>query len=233
MTIDSGGRQLSLSRRPKRAWTAPVVAALLVLSAGFCVLVAFSVSTPRAAGLPGLFDYVSATWGDGLALPVMTGALVWAASCLPRARGERRAVGTVGAVGAALGVWTQVRWLRDDAPKLNWTLPRPHHFNAAGVYHAVFLTVMCGVASALWTLTLIRIARGPHRNPGSRHAAVGVAAALAAAVSFGVLLAIDALPGRSTGAGGATVVAAGVGAVVLLATLGWAAVLVRRDRSSM
>ena len=104
MTIDDGGQQLSLPHRPKPAWQAPVVAALLVLSTGFGALTAFNVSTPRAAGLPGLFDYMSATWGDGLALPVMTGALVWAASCLPRARCERWAVSAAGAVGTALAI---------------------------------------------------------------------------------------------------------------------------------
>ncbi|WKV75326.1 hypothetical protein AW27_029645 [Streptomyces sp. PCS3-D2] len=73
-------------------------------------------------------------------------------------------------LGSLLGSWTQVQWLRDDAPVLNWTLPRPHHFNAAGWYHAAFLIAMSGVVAALWAWGLMRTAHAPDA-PDRRRAA--------------------------------------------------------------
>lgn len=205
-----------------------MLSGLLVWSAGFGALLAFSATTPRAAGLPGLFDYASATWGDGLALPTMTGALVYGISHLSRARWERPAGGAAAFLGVGLGAATQVQWLRDDAPHLNWTLPRPHHFNAAGVYHGVFLTVMSGLTAALWALLLLRIA-GSHGARTDRHAALLAGTiALVGAAAFVALLAIDSLPARSTRASTATVTATGVGATLLLGLFAWTAVRIRR-----
>ncbi|MFG2800430.1 hypothetical protein [Streptomyces pseudovenezuelae] len=210
------------------ALKAAVLSGLLVESTGFCTLLIFSVATTPAADLPGLFHYVSATWGDGLALPTMTGALVYGIARLPRASKERAASGTAALLGIALGAATQVQWLRDDAPHLNWTLPRPHHFNAAGLYHAVFLTLMSGLTAALWVLLLLRIARAGRVDRKAPLLAVGTA--LAAALAFTVLLAIDSLPSRSTGASTATVTAAALGGALLLGLLAWTALRVHRNR---
>src|SRR5262249_6636403 len=135
-----------------RATTRAVIGAGLVGTAGFGALAAFYAVAPYHTALPGLYQFLSATWGDGLALPVMTAALVYATSRLPVA--PKEGLISIGAcvAGAALGAATQVQWLSDDAPRLNWTLPRPHHFTAAGTYHAFFLTGMCGLAAALWAL---------------------------------------------------------------------------------
>ena len=69
------------------ATTVPVGAALLVLASGFGALLAFWLGGPHPAALPGLFDFTSATWGDGLLLPVMTGLLGYAVRTLPAAPG--------------------------------------------------------------------------------------------------------------------------------------------------
>jgi hypothetical protein len=208
-----------------------VLAGLLVLVAGFGALLIFSVTTPRVASLPGLFDYVSATWGDGVSLPVMTAALTYAIGRLHPVSHERLAGAATAMLGVGLGAATQVQWLRDDAPHLNWTLPRPHHFNTAGTYHAVYLTVMCATTAALWTMSLLRIA-GSSGNLAERRAAlVAVGVALLAAVSFAILLAIDSLPTRSTGASTATVVATGIGTTLLLALLALTALRIRRRHS--
>ncbi|MFI7876045.1 hypothetical protein [Streptomyces salinarius] len=214
---------------PSFALKAALLSALLVESAGFCALLIFSVAITPAAGLPGLFHYVSATWGDGLALPAMTGALVYGIARLPRAPWERAAGATAALVGIALGAATQVQWLRDDAPHLNWTLPRPHHFNAAGVYHAVFLTVMSGLTAALWVFLLLRIARVGRTHRKAPLLAAGTA--LAAALVFTVLLAIDSLPSRATGASTATVTATALGAALLIGLLAWTALRVHRSRA--
>lgn len=205
-----------------------VAAGGAVLAAGFVTMTVFYSAVPHPRALPGLFHFLSATWGDGLALPVMSGALVFAVGRLPAARHERPAGIGAGLLGACLGVATQVQWLRDPSPVLNWTLPRPHHFNAAGVYHAVFLTAMCALAAALWTLVLVRFALAPGRLAGRRDAvAASVLAATAGAV-FVVLLVVDSLPGRSrAGAATVTVAGAGVGLVLLAVAITAAARVIR------
>lgn len=165
------------------------LAAATVAVAGFGVLTAFWALQPSPAHLPGLFDFASATWGDGVALPLMAGSLAYAIRLLPAARHDAVLAGVAGLLGAAIGVATQVSWLGADAPRLNWTLPRPHHFTAAGWYHAAFLVLMCAAAAALWVVALNRAARSP-RLPA--RAGTALAMAFAAGVAFLGLLAADA-----------------------------------------
>jgi len=214
--------------KQRRTVVNAVAVAGAVLAAGFITLAVFYSVVPHARALPGLFDFLSATWGDGLALPVMSGALVFAIGRLPAASHERPVSVGAGLLGACLGIATQVQWLRDSSPRLNWTLPRPHHFNAAGVYHAVFLTGMCAVTAVLWTVVLLRFARAPGPLAARRDAiAAGLLAALAGMV-FVVLLVVDSLPDRSR-AGTATVTVAGVGVgLVLVVTAYMAAARVSR-----
>jgi hypothetical protein len=194
----------------------PALATVAVFMTGFGALLIFYALTPHAADLPGLFDYKSATWGDSLALPTMIGALAFATLQLPRVRRERLYAVLAAFGGFLLGAGTQVQWLRDDHPRLNWTLPRPHHFNAAGVYHGLFLTVMCGVTAAMWCVLLLRLANAPRNYKGHREALRGLWLALSAGGAFIILLAIDSLPARSTSAGTATLLAAGIGVAAVL-----------------
>lgn len=129
----------------------------------------------------------------------------------------------LGALGFAIGIATQVAWLRADHPRLNWTLPRPHHFNAAGVYHGIFLTAMCAVTAYLWALAVVRYARckDAHRR-GSRNG-VSLIVAAVAALGFLVLLQVDQWRAHhSSSASAATTGASIVGAtaLVLLSVLG-------------
>ena len=194
----------------------PVLTALAVFLTGFGALLVFYALTPHAAILPGLFNYKSATWGDGLALPAMMGGLVFATLQLRRVRRERLYASLAAFGGALLGAGTQVEWLRDDHPRMNWTLPRPHHFNAAGIYHGFFLTAMCGLTAASWSILLFRLANSPHPYKGHREAFGGLWLALFAGGAFIILLAVDSLPARSTGAGTATLLTAGIGVAAVL-----------------
>jgi hypothetical protein len=191
------------------------VVAWAVLAAGFIALAVFYSVLPHDTALPGLFDFLSATWGDGLALPVMSGALVFAIGRLPPTPRDLPVSIGAGLLGASLGVATQVQWLRADAPRLNWTLPRPHHFNVAGDYHAVFLVAMCALTAALWALVLLRFALAPGRLAVRRSAVAACLLAAAAGVAFVVLLVVDSQTDRSR-AGTATVTAAGVGVGLVL-----------------
>jgi hypothetical protein len=218
-------------KQQKRAFLDAAVMAGAVLAAGFVTLMVFYLAAPHARALPGLFQFLSATWGDGLALPVMTGALVFAVGRLPA--GPHELPVSIGAalLGASLGIATQVQWLRDSSPRLNWTLPRPHHFNVAGVYHAVFLTAMCALAAALWTAALLRFAQAPGRLAARRDAIAAVLLAALAGILFVTLLVADSIPDRSR-ASTATVTVAGVGVglVLVVTALMAAARVIRAQR---
>jgi hypothetical protein len=206
--------------------------AVVVWLSGFGALLGFHLFMPREEGLPGLFDFASATWGDGLALPVMAAALAYGITRLPPAHRERALSGAAGLLGGLVGAATQVQWLLDQAPRVNWTFPRPHHFNAAGWYHAGFLTLMSAVSAFLWMLALVRLVSCSREATGDRRpAAVGVVVGFLAAATFAVLLAVDAAPDPRTASSTATAVAAAAGGVLLCGGLLFTGVSVLRGRS--
>jgi hypothetical protein len=228
-SLDAAGRMVR--NKQERAVVNAVVAAGAVLVAGFISLTVLYSEVPHTRALPGLFNFLSATWGDGLVLPVMTGLLVFASGRLPRAPRDVLAGTGAALIGASLGIATQVEWLRDPSPRLNWTLPQPHHFNLAGVYHAVFLTALCAVAAGLWTLVLLRLAWAPGRLAVCRDAVAASVLAALAGVVFVVLLVADSLPDRSqAGTATVTVAGGGVGLVLVVTALMTAARISRGQR---
>ena len=205
-----------------------VGAAAIVLLCGFVTMAVFNQLTAARTGLPDLYTFLSATWGDGVALPLMVGSLVLALSGLESGAGERLASFVGGAVGGLVGLYTQLSWLTDGHPRLNWTLPRVHHLDAAGVYHGVFLVAMSALTATLWVRLATRLVRARMISVG-----VGVAAgtALVAGVGFAFLLLADTLPGRRTAADTSTIMAIGL-ALVLLIVAAVAVSLRRRPRPS-
>jgi hypothetical protein len=161
---------------------------LTVLVTGFGALLTFRAVGPRTAGLPGPFDFASVTWGDSLCLPLMTGFFAYVVRTLPPARGDARFAVGAALLGGALGVASQIAWLSNDAPRRNWTLPRPHHFTAAGWYHAVFVAVLCTITAALLALALNRVTL--NTSP-PRRAWPAIGAGAAAGLVFIALLAAD------------------------------------------
>src|SRR5689334_22947778 len=81
----------------------PVAAALAVLVAGFGALCLFWTFGVHPADMPGLFDFASATWGDALALPAMTGFFAYAVRALPAARSDRPFALVSAVLAGALG----------------------------------------------------------------------------------------------------------------------------------
>jgi hypothetical protein len=197
-----------------------------VACAGFGVMSLFWMVDPKNPRVRGFPDYLSATWGDAICLPVFSTAAVYLVRNLPAARTERRAGVSAGIVGLLLGIGTQVAWLADDAPELNWTLPEPHRFTPAGVYHGVFLSWVAALTAGVATVALLRWTA---TAPEQRTRGVKIAASLCvlAIGAFGTLLALDNLSSRSTAATVGTAAGVAGGGLLVVA----AGLLVGRKRS--
>lgn len=124
------------------------LAGLAVFVAGFGVLNLFWWFGDWQRGLPGLWDYRSATIGDGLLLPIAAAILTTAGTRLPRASNEVIVIGGAGALGSCGGVVVITLWVLDHDPAPNWSQPAPHVLSAAGIYHAVFLIIVSGFFAA-------------------------------------------------------------------------------------
>lgn len=137
----------------RTAW----VAAAAVFVAGFGVLSLIWEFGTWPREVLGFFHYRSAWLGDGLLLPLMAASLIIVIRKLPTPINERRWMAVAAVAGFAGGLSLQLLWLADPDPTLNWTLPAPHRFNAAGVYHAVFLTCATGLFFGLWVVVVRRL----------------------------------------------------------------------------
>ncbi len=164
--------------------------------------------------LRGLYDYRSATVGDGLALPLVAFGLAGACAQVKSSKWSFR----IAILGATLAAATQAVWLADPNPELNWTLPEAHRLNAAGWYHAAFMVCggfafgwligsvlpslretrvrhslrwwlsLSGVGALLFIYTLVLDNADILSNPSSR--ASLVLASLAGAIALGTLVAL-------------------------------------------
>lgn len=143
---------------------------------------------------PGLLWFRSATWGDGLLLPLAGGMLMHVARSLQRGENDWW-VGLIGAVlGAAGGAVVIWQWKRDPAPALNWTLPRPHLLNLAGWYHALFLCACSSLITGLYFVVLVRLRRVHSAEPvrfGELAASPPWIISWAALMGFAGLVAVD------------------------------------------
>jgi hypothetical protein len=82
-------------------------AGLATCASGFGVMYGFHKWGTYPLDLPGLFSYRSATWGDGLLLPLCAGALVVAARPLPVSSRETGTVCKAATVGVLVGAGLQ------------------------------------------------------------------------------------------------------------------------------
>jgi hypothetical protein len=134
----------------------PLAWAIAVLFGGYLPLLLFWHLGSYHAGVPGLFEYRSATWGDGLLLPLLAFCLGVLIVSLPGV-GRRWPTVLAAIVGAGAGDLVILSWLTDPAHSVNWTMPRPHHLNAPGVWHAVFVVFASALFAGLWIEVLRRL----------------------------------------------------------------------------
>jgi hypothetical protein len=186
-------------------------------------MLTFWLVTPHDRGLPGLWAYRSATLGDGLLLPLLLGGLVWAAVRLGATGYDRLWPFIAAGLGGVAGAATQVIWLRDPNPRLNWTLSGPGHFTAAGWYHAVFLTAASSALAGLTVLVLARLRSKQRRAPALAAAVLGGSAPillLLLGLSFAWLILHDSVSGRTMQAAATSTIAVGTAVLGSLLLIG-------------
>ena len=205
---------------------AAVIAGAIVWLLGYGALAVFERRT-RVQDLPGLNDYYAVAWGDAVLLPLLFGALTYSYLSLRSLAGRVRRVTLVaaGTVGATSGIALQALWLLDRSPRLNWTLPEPHTFNAAGWYHAAFLTAMTAAFTSLTVALLIQLRALSRENPANStliFQSPMITLISACTIGFLLLNVRDALTGTTTNAQLATWAAFSVSMVALVTGTVWA-----------
>lgn len=141
-------------RKPKMAGA---LAAGVTFAFGFVAMNAFWALGRWDQDVPGLWDYRSATMGDGLLLPVAAGALAAEIAKLPRAKNENIAIASLLAVGSIGGALVIRSWVGDPANQGNWTQSASGSLNWAGRWHAVFLMSASAAFLTAFGVLLLRL----------------------------------------------------------------------------
>lgn len=132
---------------------------LFIFLIGFFVMLIFWMNDIQNPNIPGFFSYKAATYGDGICLPILIGCLTMYIlfgfnNINEYIKQRKRTSIVIGVICASIGALVQVSWLISKATKPNWTIPRLHHFTAAGWYHAFYFSFMFGLIgflmSELW-----------------------------------------------------------------------------------
>lgn len=103
--------------------------------------------------------YLSANWGDSLILPAICALMSFE---MRKFRNYVRWIPVVvaGTLGLLVGVASQFQWTHSSRTILNWTFTPQGSFNLPGWYHAIFLSVMCGL---LLAGVVMMVSLGRHR----------------------------------------------------------------------
>ena len=204
-----------------RMWV-PIVSGLAVLMSGYVALLFFWAIDTRSVGIPGLFHYHDATWGDGLLLPclaVCLQALIRQLDKPSRNWPTWTACGAGGFAGALL-IFT---WWTDPHPSPNWTLPRPHDFTLPGQWHAAFLIAASAFFAGSWIELFRRIHAADVDKAAQVLASPLIACAIACTAGYAWLAASDSAHAARTASGRGSLIALAVSTVALIACLTWAA----------
>ena len=199
----------------------PLASGLSVLTFGYVALLLFWTLGVRQTGLPGLFHYPDATWGDGLLLPVLALGLrflIRGLDGIPRYWPTWIAYG----LGAAAGGLLIFTWWADPHPSPNWTLPKPHHFTLAGQWHALFLILASGFFAGSWIELFRRIRASGQDKMVRVLASPMLAVAVGCTAGYAWLAASDSARAVNTASGIGSLVAIASSALALLACLTWA-----------
>lgn len=137
-----------MKKQPKYQIIKSFSVGFIVFLLGFVSMNVWWNVLPRNGELYGLYYYKAATWGDGICLPLLTGALYYICRYV-RKSDDKKMYFIIGVCTGLLGFGVQVSWLLDDNIVLNWTIPEVHYFNVAGFWHAFFFVLMFGILGRL------------------------------------------------------------------------------------
>jgi hypothetical protein len=212
------------SRRPlpRAQYWVPACFGFAVLMLGYVALLLTWELGANPAGVPGLFHYRDATWGDGLLLPFLAAFLVTLIRRLdPMSR--QWPTWIAGVAGAAAGGLLILTWWTDPHPSPNWTLPAPHDFTAPGKWHAAFLIAASAFFAAAWVELFRRIRAAEGGEAAEILASPVTAGAVACTAAYAWLAASDSARAAQTASGRGSLLALAASAVALIACLTWAA----------
>jgi hypothetical protein len=200
-----------------------LAAAAVTFVAGFGVMNVFYF-TSQPSNVRGLYSYWSATLGDAVALPVLVGALTESHHLLRSSKSPPPWVGALGlTLGAVGGLLTQIAWVIDPNVDPNWTIPEPHTFTAAGMYHGAFTIVTAGALANLTAEIAWRMHQeSPSGDIDPRIVKRSLMVAGGAATAFLLLAVADNLDNLDRSASVATLTALGA-AAGLAGMWGWLA----------
>ena len=207
---------------PRAQYWIPACFGFAILILGYVALLLFWKLGANPAGVPGLFHYRDATWGDGLLLPLLATFLVILIRRLdPTAR--QWPTWIAGVVGAAAGGSLIFTWWSDPHPSPNWTLTAPHDFTAPGKWHAAFLIAASAFFAAAWVELFRRIRASEAGEAAEILASPVTAGAVACTAAYAWLAASDSARAAQTASGRGSLLALAASAVALIACLTWAA----------
>lgn len=128
-----------------------IIKGIVVFLFGFAGMNIWWNILPREESLHGLYYYRAATWGDGVCLPLLIGALYYVCNYKKQITVRKKKICIATGIGCAvIGGIIQISWLLDENIELNWTIPKVHYFNIAGWWHALFFMYMFGTLGKLF-----------------------------------------------------------------------------------
>jgi hypothetical protein len=217
----SGTRDSDVSRNTS-VWI-PITAALAVLLFGFISLLLFWEFGRNPVGLPGLFHYPDATWGDGVLLPLLALFLTILVGKLKKRPRRRWPTWIACAGGAAVGASVAFTWWVDPAPSVNWTTPRPHYFTFAGKWHIGFLIAASALFAGLWVELFRRLRADDSGKAMQLLVSPVIAGAVACGAGYAGLAVADSARAGQTASGRGSLIAVAIAVALLVACLLWAA----------
>lgn len=126
---------------------------MFVLGFGVLYIIYFNFATDNT--LPGLFDYYASTIGDGFCLPLLAFSLTcFTENNIKYINNTSKRHVIIALVGGVIGVIVQLSWVMNENISLNWSIPRAHHFNIAGWWHAFFFVFVFSTFAFLFSRLL-------------------------------------------------------------------------------
>ena len=139
----------------KKALQISILAAMFICIIGFGVLNVCWIFTDKSTGLRGFYEFYAATIGDGICLPMVVASGTYYILVNGIERKDLGKIRIAAMIALLAGVAIQASWLIRDNTILNWTIPRMHHFNFAGWWHAFYFVGMLALITAVVTAAIL------------------------------------------------------------------------------